>query len=215
MAMPARCPTARRPRHSSTPKCNVSSSRPTIQRRGSSRTTATRLTRCPTPWSKRKRSKKTRSSASPGCSARRGLKVFQSRSPPRRTASADLAELCRHGRCERHLGQPARLPDSGSLVMRSIIMSTTDGVRFSRVVTDAVGWGVALWLIGYVLGIILFFFSSNNDYWLVDHASWRGHHAVGAAAQDQLRLGLAVRGPEHRVDPHCSRLRLYVHRQSV
>jgi hypothetical protein len=42
--------------------------------------------------------------------------------------------------------------------MRSIIMSTTDGVRFSRVVTDAVGWGVALWLIGYILGIILFFF---------------------------------------------------------
>jgi hypothetical protein len=37
-------------------------------------------------------------------------------------------------------------------------MSTTDGVRFSRVVTEAVGWGVALWLIGYVLGIILFFF---------------------------------------------------------
>ena len=36
-------------------------------------------------------------------------------------------------------------------------MSSLDSVRFSHLIRDALGWGVALWLIGYVPGIALFF----------------------------------------------------------
>ena len=36
-------------------------------------------------------------------------------------------------------------------------MSATDPVRFRCLIRDALVWGVVLWLIGYVLGIVLFF----------------------------------------------------------
>lgn len=36
-------------------------------------------------------------------------------------------------------------------------MSTKEHVLWSRLIRDALIWGVTLWLIGYVLGIILFF----------------------------------------------------------
>jgi hypothetical protein len=35
-------------------------------------------------------------------------------------------------------------------------MSTTEFMRHPRLVRDTLGWGVALWLIGYALGIVLF-----------------------------------------------------------
>jgi hypothetical protein len=36
-------------------------------------------------------------------------------------------------------------------------MVTTEPVRWNRLLRDALGWGVALWLVGYILGIVLFF----------------------------------------------------------
>lgn len=36
-------------------------------------------------------------------------------------------------------------------------MPATEPVRSNRLIRDALAWGIALWLIGYILGIILFF----------------------------------------------------------
>jgi hypothetical protein len=36
-------------------------------------------------------------------------------------------------------------------------MLSSELVRWNRLLRDAVGWGVALWLVGYILGVILFF----------------------------------------------------------
>ena len=35
-------------------------------------------------------------------------------------------------------------------------MLSTELVRWNHLLRDAVGWGVALWLVGYILGVILF-----------------------------------------------------------
>lgn len=42
-------------------------------------------------------------------------------------------------------------------LLKSIAMSTIGPARFRKLIRDALVWGVALWLIGYVLGIIFFF----------------------------------------------------------